>query len=404
MERAAKRLVSAGRRALGRGDDRASAALLERSLELTRPLRLDVHLELDLSQALENDPLRAATLAERTAKRAAAAGDAAGEALARLVAARHRVEFAPEPTIDELDALAHAALPLLEEASDHAGLVHVWNAASEVANHRGFWEQRGRSLEEALRHAQLAGLQPTGHAGVASGYLLGPEPTDELLARFDRLLTESSHPVVLLNRARVLAMLERQSEAWTLALQAHERLREISADDGGEHHLANVAVLAGDHETAARYLRILCERLEAHDQRNILSTYLPMLGRSLYMLGRLDEAKALAQRGRALGDEQDATTQALWRQVQALVLARRGHHAEAETLARAAITIIDQSDGLNYQGEALCDLSEVLAAAGRTDEAAAALTQARERYERKRNLAMVRQVQERLAKLQPVAS
>jgi len=41
-ERAAQRLTAAGRRALGRGDDRAAASLLERSLELTRPLRLDV--------------------------------------------------------------------------------------------------------------------------------------------------------------------------------------------------------------------------------------------------------------------------------------------------------------------------------------------------------------------------
>lgn len=219
----------------------------------------------------------------------------------------------------------------------------------------------------------------------------------------DQLLTESSHPVVQLNRARLLAMLDRLDEAWTLVLQANERLRELTADnDGGEHHVANVAILAGDHETSARYLRILCERLEAHEQRNILSTYLPMLGRSLYVLDRFDEAEALAQQGRALGDEQDATTQALWRQVQALVHARRGRHADAEALAREAVAIIDRSDGLSYQGDALCDLSEVLAVDGRSDEAAAALAEARDRYERKRNLAMVRQVRARLAELQPV--
>jgi AAA ATPase-like protein/adenylate/guanylate cyclase family protein len=401
-ERAAKRLVTAGRRALARGDDRAAVSLLERALALTRPLRLDVHLELDLSQAYDSDPRQAAALAERAAERAAAAGDAAGEALARLVASRHHVEFAADPMIDELDALAHAALPLLEEADDHAGLVHVWNAISEVANHRGFWGERGRSLEQALHHAQLAGQQPTHQAGLGGAYVLGPEPADELLPRFDRLLAESSHPLLLLNRARVLAMLDRRAEARTLALQAHERLRELAADNCGEQHVANVAILAGDHESAARYLRIFCERLEAHDQRNVLSTYLPMLGRSLCMLGQHDEAEALAERGQALGDEQDATTQALWRQVQALVHASRGHHADAGPLAREAVEIIDRSDGLNYQGEALCDLAEVLAAGGHEDEAAAALTQALDRYERKRNVAMVRQVRERLAELQPV--
>ena len=95
------------------------------------------------------------------------------------------------------------------------------------------------------------------------------------------------------------------------------------------------------------------------------------------------------------------TTQALWRQVQALVLAHRGQHAEAEALAREAVAIIERTDGLNFQGDALCDLAEVLTAGGRSDEAAAALTQALDRYERKRNLAMARRVRERLAELQP---
>ncbi len=46
--RAGERLAAAGRNALVRGDERAAARLLERALALTRPLRLDVHLELDL--------------------------------------------------------------------------------------------------------------------------------------------------------------------------------------------------------------------------------------------------------------------------------------------------------------------------------------------------------------------
>jgi hypothetical protein len=89
------------------------------------------------------------------------------------------------------------------------------------------------------------------------------------------------------------------------------------------------------------------------------------------------------------------------RQVQALVLARRGQHAEAESLAREAVAIIERTDGLNLQGDALCDLAEVLNAGGRGDEAAGAFTQALERYERKRNLATERRVRERLADLQP---
>ena len=91
------------------------------------------------------------------------------------------------------------------------------------------------------------------------------------------------------------------------------------------------------------------------------------------------------------------------RQVQALVHAHRGEHGEAEALAREAVALIERTDGLNYQGDALCDLAEVLHAAGRSDEARAALEQALERYERKKNLAMAAQVRDRLAELQPAA-
>ena len=85
-----------------------------------------------------------------------------------------------------------------------------------------------------------------------------------------------------------------------------------------------------------------------------------------------------------------------WRQVQGLVLASRGEYAEAERLVRDAIAIVDRTDALNHQGDARCDLAEVLERAGRAGDAKAALEQALERYERKRNLAMVAQVRKRL--------
>ena len=92
-------------------------------------------------------------------------------------------------------------------------------------------------------------------------------------------------------------------------------------------------------------------------------------------------------------------TQTLWRQVQARVHAHRGEHTEAERLAREAVEIAERTDGLNFRGDALCDLAEVLAGAGRIDEAAETLERALERYERKKNLAMIAQVRPRLEAL-----
>ncbi len=66
---------------------------------------------------------------------------------------------------------------------------------------------------------------------------------------------------------------------------------------------------------------------------------------------------------------------------------------------REAVELSERTDMPNVQGDALCDLAEVLAAAGRSGEAAAALEQALDRYRGKQNLAMVAQVRPRLEAL-----
>ncbi|MBD0348469.1 MAG: AAA family ATPase [Thermoleophilia bacterium] len=399
-ERAGEHLARAGRRAVSRGDGPAAAALLERALALTRPLRLDVHLELDLAEAQQTMHRRAA-LAEQTAERARAAGDRAGEALALVLAAHARSYF--EPSVDELARLVHAALPLLEEAKDDAGLAWVWFAlGGGVLNVSGRFEEWARAAEKALRHMRLAGHYPGASGGLPPALVLGPRPADEALESLDRIRL-NPHPMTLLFRAELLAMLGRFDEAWALALPATERVRELRGNAySTDKFLAEIAALAGDHATAAGHLRRWCDRLQKDGARALLSTSAPQLGRSLCMLRRYDEAEPLAELGRELGSEQDSATQMLWRQVQALVHANRGEHAEAERLAREAVEIGERTDALNWQGDALCDLAHVLKAAGRADEAAVALEQALDRYERKKNLAMVAQVRPRLEAIRAV--
>jgi tetratricopeptide (TPR) repeat protein len=196
-------------------------------------------------------------------------------------------------------------------------------------------------------------------------------------------------------------MLGRFDEAWAIARPAAERGRELGGLlpgelSQGDTDLGEIAARAGDHATAADHLRRDCDTYERAGSRAQLSTLAPQLGRSLCALGRHDEAEPLAQLGRELGDEQDLVTQMLWRQVQARVHAHRGKHAEAEPLAREAVEIAERTDGLNFQGDAFCDLAEVLSAADRIEEAVTAYEQALDCYGRKRNLAMVSQVQPRL--------
>jgi class 3 adenylate cyclase len=397
-ESAAAHLAAAGRSALARGDERAAAGLLGRALALTRPLRLDVHLELDLARAISTRAREAAAVAAAAAERAAATGDAAGEALALTVAAFHEelVENLPSA---RLEARAHAALPLLERAHDHAGLAEVWHMlGAGVANIRGHYAEQADAEEQALLHARRVG-RPWQPLGFALPLVLGPVPAAEALERLDRLVSDPT-PNTLGFRAWLLGMLDRIDEARPLALQAAERLWEQAGRRQALWPLAEIALLAGDLDDAARHLRTFCDSLEAEERYAHLSTYAPMLGRVLCALDRHDDAEPLARRGRELGDEQDAVTQALWRQVQALVASSRAQHAEAEGLARAAVAIAERTDGIQRQGDALCDLGGVLAAAGRRDEAVAALREARDRYERKQIIPLARRVRERLGALQ----
>jgi tetratricopeptide (TPR) repeat protein len=125
--------------------------------------------------------------------------------------------------------------------------------------------------------------------------------------------------------------------------------------------------------------------------------------RALYALGQLDEAEAWAVRAEELASESWTWTEMLWRQVRAKVHARRGEHADAERLAREAVAICDETELLDQQGDAYADLAEVLLLTGKPDEAAAALEQALERYERKGNLVSAQRAQTRLTELQDAA-
>ncbi|MGZ4412586.1 MAG: adenylate/guanylate cyclase domain-containing protein, partial [Gaiellaceae bacterium] len=306
-ERAGDRLASAGRRALWRDDRRAAAPLLERALELTRGLRLDVNLELDFGDA-QQVPSEYAAVAEQAADRAREFGDRAGEALALVVGARVRAELSDDPAVDELERLARAALPLLEQVGDHAGLARVWfTLGYGVANVRGRYSQWAEAAEQALHHWRLAGQYP-GLAGLPAALVLGPTPADEALRTLDSVLPPNPKPSTLIQRARLIAMLGRVDEAWALALPASERLRELSGYAEGDLQLGEIAALTGDHATAVRYLRRGCDRLEKMGSRAYLSTSAPLLGHSLCALGRYDEAEPLAQLGRELGGEQDFAT------------------------------------------------------------------------------------------------
>jgi len=246
--RASERLAAAGRRAIRRNDYRSAIGLLERAVEPIRSERLDVALEMDLALALGlgDDLRRGVEVAEAVAERARAAGDRAGESVARLGAARRHLALG-ETGLDDVEALARAALPLVEEADDHAGQMRVWRALGDVANYHGRFEEVIRAAEKEFHHSQLVGGSAT-PASLAWALALGPRPADEALRTLDTLPIEATHPETLMVRAWLLAMLTRFDQAWPLARQASSRLAERIGWGTANLTLADLATLEGDHE------------------------------------------------------------------------------------------------------------------------------------------------------------
>jgi tetratricopeptide (TPR) repeat protein len=233
-----------------------------------------------------------------------------------------------------------------------------------VANARGRMGDWAKAAETAIRHARAAGFYWGDSFGLTTALASGPTPADEALQAIDEFGIATTGLV----RGYLLGSLGRFEEAWALALAAADRY-EQSRDHRQYGSLSELAALEGDYETAVRYQEQHVEGFEGRRARR-LRRVLRRQARALALHGRYrpDEAEPLVDLARTVEGQE---TDWLWRQASARALAHRGEHAEAEARAREAV-------------------------AGRIDKAVETYGLALERYERKRNLAMVAQAQQRL--------
>jgi class 3 adenylate cyclase/tetratricopeptide (TPR) repeat protein len=402
---ARERLTTAGRRALSRFDFGSAAAFLERAAELMPPDALDLGLETDLIDALSWDRKGEEALARARSivSRAAAAQDRLAELCGTIHELAQRMHIEPIDVADELDALVAEALPMFEAAGDDLALCIAYRALGEAANMRAQMDRMAAAYEQAAAHAGPAGL--TALVGFQShARFHGSTPLTELLAwqdeqdpREQRSYWQRTH------RAAALAMLGRIDEARALFADVQAEL----AERGGASVVVAallayglvIELHAGDPAAAAAAGEESC-RLRAELGRWAeFSTVAAALAGAYCELGRLDDAEGWAARGAERGAADDAITPMLWRQARARVLARRGEHDEAESLAREAVEIAETTEDLGSKAETRADLGEVLTLAGRPRDAAEALEQALVRFETKENLVMAGRMRERLAAL-----
>ena len=390
-DRAATNLGAAGRRALDRGDMDGASNLLERAAALLEEGdKARIELEVELGEALlEGGRLtEAESLLEETVARATRTGD-------RLLHARAQVRLA-SVHIQTQGAQAHTHIrrdleplvTLFEGAEDHRGAADTLQLLGKLATWANDFRVGSDLHERALRHSQRAGDERREAACVryiVSDALWGPEHVEPALARCRAILDETSNRRVQANCLVRIGGLEGLAGRIDAAREAIAQARTIMDDFGLRHlraHSTDVAVLvellAGDHEAAEREARAAYAVLEEMGDRTYQASEAHLIAEALDAQGRCDEAEEWLAIHEELGDPGDPADVAL----RARIMARRGLLGDAEKLARSALEQGSESPVPNFTDPRFT-LAEILARAGRTEEARQAAEQSLRRYQAK---------------------
>ena len=399
--RGAGYLSSAGRRALARGDMPAAANLLQRAAALlpsddpTRP-----HLFVEAGEALVElgEFVVAGSLLGTAVAESAALPDEALEITARIV--RTQLDYTTRPgemSEAEVISLVERSLPVLEGAGAHDGQARAWRLLTFVHWTALRYSAAEVAARKTMEHARLAGdhlMETRFLTSLGMCALYGPMPVKQAIERCRELLERAANDrkaeaVLMCVLARLEAMEGRFESARHLYRRSRTQLEEfgwnlyaaLTSLDSGP-----VEMLAGDAAAAEAELRRDYQALEQMGERNYIATTAGFLAEALYAQGRYDESSAFARTSSEVSADDDVAAQFHWRAVTAKLLARAGRLDEAEDMAREALEIIRRSEEIDSQASALLDLGEVLHLRGKRAEAALAIEEGADLYERKGNL------------------
>jgi class 3 adenylate cyclase/tetratricopeptide (TPR) repeat protein len=399
--RAAVRLASAGRRAFARGDMPAAANLLRRAATLfTEDDRRRVELLPILGESLMDTGEFAAAqrFLDEAVARSQELGDVrlgADAVLTRLLAKHHVVDDLQlwgDEIVSELEVL----IPALEREEAHAQLAKAWRLLGAVHGSFCRWGEHVKALGEAIEHARAAGdarLEARLVANYSIGLREGPTPVDEAIRHCEEALARGladrqAEALVVSSLARLRAMKGDFDQGRELIVHA-DRIR----DELGPNVIApltslqssRIETLAGNLSAAERDLRRDFDKLSAMGDKYLLPLVAALLARAVRQQDRVDEATELAVVTEDLADDGDVETQAVLRGVRAQLMAHAGDLDGAERAAEEAVAIAESIDSPDIQGDCLVTLAEIRRAAGRPEDARAALTQALGLYRLKGN-------------------
>jgi tetratricopeptide (TPR) repeat protein len=285
------------------------------------------------------------------------------------------------------------AIGAFEELDDERGLAWAWSLRASIylrwGNVARFGEAAGRAVEHA-RRADLPREEIDGLRALAWAILIGPLPVADAVARCEAIRdrVRGASPAEQ-DVAGVLAVLQarrgRFDEARELIARALAELEDRGLDDQaavGRYRLGLVDALAGDLAASERSFRRALA-LVPREGGPIRAQAAAALARVVVEQGRPEEALELAAVAERDAAPEDLPTQVEWRAARARAFAALERFAEAESLARIAVRLAEQTDAAPVRGEALLDLAQVRWLAGRANEALSVARRALRGFERR---------------------
>jgi len=299
---------------------------------------------------------------------------------------------------EQLSEAAEEALAACEQLDDDYSLAQAWNLVGRVA---GTVKGSLGTAEEAWRQALSFARRGNYRAELAESIswlmvsaVFGPLPVEQGIARCREFLALYGDDATIratcsVERAVLEAMQGDIDSARELLAEGRTTIEESgltlwAALNAQETFL--VEQLAGTPGAASEALRNSYSTLDEGGERAYLSSIAGFLAHALIAEGKDDEAERFSRESELAASSDDALSQVLWRTARAKILSRRGELEHAEALAREAVRVGEPTDLLGVRADALRDLAEVLALAGRPEEALDTLEHASELYERKGNL------------------
>jgi len=397
----ARRLSSAGRRALARGDMHAAANLFKRAAALLPKedlQRIEMLPELGETLMGLGDFAGARTVlrearaaADRLAKPRIKAASQLIEMFIRLYSG-DRGDWNERllPTAPEL-------IPLLEREGAHNELATAWRMVVLVHGIAGRYSAANEAAEHSIAHARLAGNERlvAKVGGIFSiNALYGSTPVPLAIAQCNQLIADglSDRQVecnVMCTLAQLKAMNGEIDAARDLYRRARAMLRDLgrgvfAASTGLD--VARVELHGGNLALAEREVHADYEFLAKTGETYFLSTIAALLSRVVRDLGRDDEALAFSKTAEAATAADDIESQALWRSIRAPIIARAGEATLAEELARTAVEMVRRTEAPLLQADALSELASVLHLTGKTKEAQQVINEAISLYRSKGNV------------------